>query len=468
VNQAVAGAVKFGATLARLRTACYVSVIVCWLLGRLPGFELAQTALSLATIAAILLSLPALSGVPAFLCLTLLSSGAAMLWAAAVSPQIWLQSFGQMAHLVALFSLVPLLALPVHLGGYGHAMSTLLAGRVSGMGALNRLVSLLAYGCGAFMTMATIPIMFSSLKPVLAELPPDERARFVTVSITSSHVLAMLWSPVSGVLAAILTGLKLGWFAVVGVMLPLSVLALLAQWLLFAGGDRQAQLHLPPPASTPSSPELALARRKLYQFIAVILALVAITVGLEQGLHLGLVTAVVLALIPFTLIWAVAIGRGREFLPSALTDLGQRLPRMAEMFAMFLAGGFFASALHASGYVHQVNEAMLSFDHMVGSTGFLLALPFVALAAALVGMHPLVAIAVLAESLRPELLGIPAPHLAIALTGGALLTYMCGPFGGTVGLVSSYAGVPAWRVAAWNLPYALVYLALLLLTLAWL
>lgn len=468
MNQAKAGALPRGATLARLRTASYVSVIVCWLLSRVPGLELAHPALSLATIAAILLSLPALSGIPALLCLALLSSGAVMLWAAAAPAQVWLQCFGQMAHLVALFSLVPLLALPVHLGGYGRAMSTLLAGRVSGMGALNRLVSLLAYGCGAFMTMATIPIMFSSLKPVLADLPPEERARFVTVSITSSHVLAMLWSPVSGVLAAILTGLKLGWIAVVGVMLPLSVLALLAQWLLFAGADRQARLHLPQPAGTSSPAQLAGARRKLLQFIAVILALVAITVGLEQGLHLGLVMAVVLTLIPFTLVWAIAIGHGRAFLPGALTDLGQRLPRMAEMFAMFLAGGFFASALHASGYVHQVNQAMLGFDQMVGSTGFLLALPFVAMAAALVGMHPLVAIAVLAESLRPELLGIPAPHLAIALTGGALLTYMCGPFGGTVGLVSSYAGAPAWRVAAWNLPYALVYLVLLLLTLAWL
>jgi hypothetical protein len=35
-----------------------------------------------------------------------------------------------------------------------------------------------------------------------------------------------------------------------------------------------------------------------------------------------------------------------------------------------------------------------------------------------------------------------------------------------VGLVSSYAGVSTWRVSAWNLPYALTYLGLLLLTLA--
>ncbi len=465
MSQAAASVQAPRAVLPRLRTGCYALVILCWLLARLSGLTLANHALSLATIAALAVSLPALSGMAAVLSLAFLISGGTMLWAAAVPPMVWLQSFGQMAHLVALFSLVPLLALPVRLGGYGHAMSTLLAGRLSGMGALNRLVSLLAYGCGAFMTMATIPIMFSSLKPVLADLPANERARFVTVSITCSHLLAMLWSPVSGVLAAILTGLKVSWFAVVGVMLPLSVLSLLAGWLVFALLDRQAHLALPA-AAAPAPQALRQARAKLLQFIAVILLLVAITVGLDLLLHLGLVTSVVLSLIPFTLAWAMAIGHGRGFPAAALSDLAQRLPRMAEMFCIFLAGGFFASALNTSGYVHEVNQAMLDFNHLLGPTGFMLSLPLVAMAAALAGLHPLVAIAVLAESLRPELLGIPAHHLAIALTGGALLTYMCGPFGGTVGLVSSYAGVSTWRVAAWNLPCALSYLALLMLTLA--
>lgn len=464
MNQAAASLPAAQPMLSRLRTACYALVILCWIGSRLSGATIASHALSLATIAALAVSLPTLSGMAAVLSVAFLLGGAAMLCSAEVPALVWLQSFGQMAHLVALFSLVPLLALPVRLGGYGHAMSTLLAGRLSGIGALNRLVSLLAYGCGAFMTMATIPIMFSSLKPVLAEMPSSERARFITVSITCSHLLAMLWSPVSGVLAAILTGLKVSWFAVVGVMLPLSVLSLLAGWLVFSLTDRQAHQALPS-TTAPAPQALSTARAKLLQFVAVILLLVAITVGLDRALHLGLVTAVVLSLIPFTLAWAIAIGHGRQFPSTALSDLAQRLPRMAEMFSIFLAGGFFASALNTSGAVHLVNQAMLDCDRLLGPTGFMLALPLVAAAAGLAGLHPLVTIAILAESLRPELLGIPANHLAIALTGGALLTYMCGPFGGTVGLVSSFAGVSPWRVVAWSLPYSLSFLGLLLLTL---
>lgn len=453
------------AALTRLRTGCYALLILCWVLTRLWGAPLASHALSLATIVTLALSLPALRGMAAVLSIFFLLSGAAMLWTAQVTPMVWLQSFGQMAHLVALFSLVPLLALPVRLGGYGQAMSTLLAGRLSGMSALNRLVSLLAYACGAFMTMATIPIMFSSLKPVLAQMEERDRARFVAVSITVPHLLAMLWSPVSGVLAAILTGLKVSWFAVVGVMLPLSVLSLLACWLVFAFTDRQARQVLSASAA-PALQDIATARAKLLQFVVVILLLVAITIGLDQALHPGLVTSVVLTLIPFTLAWAIAIGHGRQFLPAAVADLGQRLPRMSEMFSIFLAGGFFASALNTSGTLHQLNQAVLDFNHMLGPTGFMLTVPVLAAAAGFVGLHPLVTMAILAESLRPELLGIPSNHLAIALTGGALLTYMSGPFGGTVGLVSSFAGVSPWRVVGWSLPYAMTYLVLLLVTLA--
>ncbi|MDB5727031.1 MAG: hypothetical protein JWQ00_236, partial [Noviherbaspirillum sp.] len=77
------------------------------------------------------------------------------------------------------------------------------------------------------------------------------------------------------------------------------------------------------------------------------------------------------------------------------------------------------------------------------------------------GVHPLVAIALLGESLKPEVLGIPIRQLAVALVGSAVLTYMQGPFSGTLGLVQSINKVSSFRLAMWNAPYALAYFALL-------
>ncbi|MDB5797468.1 MAG: hypothetical protein JWP36_1370 [Paucimonas sp.] len=452
-----------GAQAARLRIAIYALLIAAFILLRVFRVQAAAPALSILTIAAILVSLPALSRIARLLSLIFLASGTAMLMATGVTLSGYVGAYGQMAHLVALFCLVPLLALPVRLGGYGEAISTVLRGRLANVSRLNMLVTLLAYACGSFMTMAAIPIMFTSMKPVVDTTPLQDRLRFMASSVTANHLLSMLWSPVSGVLAAILTGLRVGWFEIIGIMLPLSVLALLANWLLFQLMEPGSTQALPPAAGLPGGQQLTQARQRLLQLAGVILLLVAVMVGLEQWLRLGLVTVVVLATIPFTLAWSIAIGRGRPFVSAALTDLGLRLPRMAEIFAIFLCGGFFASALNMSGYVHQANEGLLALRQVLGAGPFLMALPFATLAASLLGMHPLVAIAVLAESLQPDVLGIPAPQLAIVLTGSALLTYMMGPFSGTLAMVSSITNVSTWRLARWNLPFALAYTACLLL-----
>jgi hypothetical protein len=92
---------------------------------------------------------------------------------------------------------------------------------------------------------------------------------------------------------------------------------------------------------------------------------------------------------------------------------------------------------------------------------FLLAMPLMALAAAMLGVHPLVAIALLGESLRPEVLGIDVKLLAVTLISSSVLTYMLGPFSGTLGLMQSLTRISSYRLAFWNLPYALGYVALL-------
>jgi len=87
-----------------------------------------------------------------------------------------------------------------------------------------------------------------------------------------------------------------------------------------------------------------------------------------------------------------------------------------------------------------------------------------ALLASFLGMHPLVMMALLGESLKPEVLGINSTQLAVTMIGSAVLTYMAGPFSGTLGLVQSINHVSTFRLSLWNAPYALGYHLLLAVT----
>lgn len=134
---------------------------------------------------------------------------------------------------------------------------------------------------------------------------------------------------------------------------------------------------------------------------------------------------------------------------------------MADQYAIFLSAGFFAQAMRLTGVDHQVNLMFLGLQAAVGATPFLLLLPPLVLLLSFAGLHPLVVMALLGESLKPEVLGISAMQLATVLTGSAVLTYMAGPFSGTLGLVQSINRVSTFRLSLWNAPYALALVLLL-------
>src|SRR5665647_743679 len=64
---------------------------------------------------------------------------------------------------------------------------------------LNCLVVALAFVCGSFMSLASIPIMMAAMGPVVENYPIDNKQRFMVVSAVSGYVLPMMWTPVSGV-----------------------------------------------------------------------------------------------------------------------------------------------------------------------------------------------------------------------------------------------------------------------------
>jgi hypothetical protein len=197
------------------------------------------------------------------------------------------------------------------------------------------------------------------------------------------------------------------------------------------------------------------------QMVAAVMLLIAGIVLLEYWLHIGLITVVTLVAIPFALAWSAVIGQARAFFGETRAQMALRLPRMADQFVIFLSAGFFAQSMRLSGFDQEANLMFLHLHNALGTTPFLLLMPPMALLASFAGMHPLVVIALLGESLKPELLGLGSMQLAVTLIGSAVLTYVVGPFSGTLGLVQSINQVSTFRLSFWNAPYAFGYVVLL-------
>jgi len=453
---------------ARFRTVLYLSVVVCYLVLKLSHWPAAATLLSLLSMAAIVASLPASGAAARVLTVLFVVAGTWMLYRSGIGWRGYLGAYGEMAYLLALFSVLPVLSVPVRLGGYGEAIQAVLSGRVKGVFQLNCLVTILAFACGSFMSLAAVPIMMTSMEPAVDAYPIADKKRFIAVSATYGYVLPILWTPVSGVVGVVLYSLHMDWFTLFPALFGLSLACLLANWVIFylfeMRGVPAAAVPPPPPAEAADTGASPVA--KLLQMVAGIVALV-VCIGLfEQWLKIGLVTVVTLVALPFAFAWAVANGNGGRFWREAGQQMLIRLPRSADQFAIFLGAGFFGTAMHLSGADHAANQVFLQMHAVLGTHLFLILMPLMALVASYLGVHPLVAIALLGESLKPEVLGIAPAQLAFTLIGSSVLTYMEGPFSGTLGLVQSINRVSTFRLALWNAPYAFGYLVLLALAIA--
>jgi hypothetical protein len=447
----------------RLRACLYALTVLAYLAVK-PGHVAAMApALSVLALLSILVSLPACGPPATALVVLLFGSGSWMLWHSGAGWSEFLGAHGDMAYLLALFAVLPVLSEPIKLGGYGKAIQALMGGRVGSMFRLNCLVTGLAFVCGSFMSLASIPVMMAAMTPVLNNYPIDNKVRFMVVSAISGYVLPMMWTPVSGVVGAVLYNLRLDWVSMFPTLLALSIACLAANWLVFHLIESRRELPLAPAARADEPADAASPLPRMMQILLAIVVLVISIALLEQWLQVGTITVVTLVAIPFAFAWCAAIGQGRQFVREASAQLASRLPRMADQFAIFLSGGFFVSAMRLSGFDQTANLLLLDFHHLVGTNLLLTLMPVLTLGMSFLGVHPLVAIVLFGQSLKPEVLGITPDKIALTLVGSCVLTFMQGPFSGTLGLVQSLTGTSSFRLARWTAPYALAYFVVLVI-----
>lgn len=444
-----------------MRTGLYALTILAYIAVEAGSMTTLAPVLSVLALLSVLVSLPACGPVPIILALLLVGSGSAMLWHGGADWSAFLDAQGDMTYLLALFAVLPVLAAPIRLGGYGKAIQALMGKRIGSLSRLNCLVTALAFVCGTFMGLASIPIMMAAMTPVIASYQVDNKLRFMAVSAISGYVLPMMWTPVSGVVGVVLLRFKLDWASMFPTLLALSVACLAANWLVFyLLESRRVRLPMPP-ASPDELAGFASPWPRMIQIVLAIMVLVAGIALLESWFHVGTITIVTLVAIPFAFAWSAAIGEGRRFVRETPAEFGRRLPLMAEQFAIFLSGGFFVSAMRLSGYDSTANRLLLDFHALAGTNLLLTLVPVLTLGLSFLGVHPLVAIVLFGESLKPEVLGITPDKMALTLVGSCVLTFMQGPFSGTLGLVQSLTGTSSFRLALWTAPYALVYFVLL-------
>ena len=394
--------------------------------------------------------------------------GAVLLWTSNSGWEQYIFAFGPMLDLLTMFTLIPILGIPVKLGRYGEGIQAIIQKRVKTSGQLYMMTSGISYFFSIFMNLATLPMTYYSIRPALGSFPVRNKERFMSRAISRGFAMPLIWAPVTPIVGIVITMTGVSWGSILPYVIPLSILGLAMDWFI---GSRQSQpIKLPHPAKesvheTAAAIEMPNDGRtgRVFQILVAIGIFNILVSFAETQFSLPFLILVSLIVIPFAFSWSLFLRKGKEFVHQLSDHFNSFAMGMKDQFFIFLSTGFFISAINISKANEILFDWIAAFISVAGVEIFLILLPLIPLGLAFLGLHPAVSLALMIEGVNPEAIGISPHILTVAMLSGAVSAFLVGPYNATLGLMSNIIKVDSYKVSSWNLPFAAVYVAFVML-----
>lgn len=394
---------------------------------------------------------------------TFLSLGVLLLAKSGAAWQDYILSFGPMLDLLTMFTLIPILGIPIKLGSYSASIQTLIQKKVSSSGHLYMMTSGISYFFSIFMNLATLPMTYYSIKPALGVFKVRDEERFMSRAITRGFAMPLIWAPVTPIVGIVIGMTGVSWLSILPYVIPLSILGLALDWYLGARKSKritEAANDLIA-VETAAAAELIQQDSKPSRVFQILLAILIFNIVIslaEIQLPYSFLVLVSLLVIPFSFAWALLLRKGKMFGSQLVDHFTHFSVSMKDQFFMYLSAGFFISAIKLSNTNELLNNGIIHLISFTSVEVFLILLPLIPLAFAFLGLHPAVTLALMAEALNPAAIGISPILLTVAMLSGAVSSFLVGPYNATIGLMSNIAKTSSYKVSNWNLSYTALYI----------
>ena len=395
---------------------------------------------------------------------TFLILGFVLLWSSQADWHHYLFSFGPMLDLLTLFTLVPILGIPIKIGGYSSGIETIIQKKVKTSGHLYILTSGISYFFSIFMNLATLPMTYYSISPLLKGFPVKHENRFMSRAITRGFAMPLIWAPVTPIVGIVIAMTGVSWVSILPYVIPLSVLGIVLDWYMGAGKSTKKRNEI----DYSSANEMAAAAEnadnhvnrpvRVFQILLAIIIFTLLISIAEAQFTYSFLILVSLMVIPFSFIWSILLKKGREFIVLLLDHFQTYTVSMKDQFFIYLSAGFFITTIKVSHTDELLNNWISGVINVVGMEVFLIFLPLIPLGLAFLGLHPAVSLTLMAGALNPSVIGISPHILTVAMLAGAVSAFLVGPYNATLGLMSNIIKESSYKVSNWNLSFASLYI----------
>lgn len=370
--------------------------------------------------------------------------GTAVLLFQGVQLDVWMDGVTRNLALICLITIVPILSIPIHLGSYDQKIAQF-ATRYN-----RKPQTLFLFISGAFMllgpitNLGSIPIIHSMLEKL--KLPASFLGRSYVRGFTSINT----WAPYFMSVFLVVYSLNIPMSTFLPFGLILSILQIIIANLLFSLKEVHTIQIEPMESMRVENPI------KLFELLAVILALTGIIFFFENRTDMNASALIIFVVVLFSIVWSLCLKKPGQFLKKANAFRKSILPSSSNEVSLLLTAGFFSVALSKTVLSTYINSlwsqlAEVSVLLLIFSTIFLVAL------LASIGIHQIVTISSIIASVSYQQLGIHDITMAMTLLSAWAAATTVSPITPLNIVVPNLLKVNVFTVIfRWNLLYAVI------------
>jgi hypothetical protein len=337
--------------------------------------------------------------------------------------------------LLCLLTLVPLLSIPLRIGGYFESISRLLHHLLHQPRKLFSGVTGTLFILSPVLNLGSVKIIHEFLEDL--KFPSAMTAKGYIMGFTT----AIMWSPYFASVSLVLHYLDVSFNEYILYGISLGLLSLIVGNILFGFWVKRHPLEL---NSTIKGQMDKGMQKQLAKLVLLVVLLLGICLVVESFTQWSMMVIVCLMSIIVPLVVGLITSNWKPMLPLLKDYRDRTVPMMNNEIMLFMSAGMLAFAMKGTTVMNGVSGILTS----IASQSFFLfacAILIFVLVVSYVGIHQIAAVGVLAMQLNPAELGISNISLALVLLLSWSISTALSPFSGLNLMVSRLAGISGIR-----------------------
>lgn len=361
---------------------------------------------------------------------------------------VWQQAFQENIYLVVMFTLVPLLGIPIQHGGYFEALQGLFKRYVYNNSRFYLLVSFVSAFVGVLVNLAVVPLVLQISRASTI----SSNKKLLSSAIVRGFATCTIWAPTTAAIALIVQLSGASWPLFFPYAILCGIIAGLVGYFMTMNEEKRAGN---PFASADQESDVEFDMQKVIELSAFSIILIAAIAGVSiiTGIHTVIIVS--LASLIFPVIWLGFIRR-LQILIRQFKIYFKSLPKLKNEIILFMGAGLLATSID---YSHLGNYISLILSFVVGQNALLLAVIIILsiLMLSALGIHPIIPVTIIGGTLKAAAYGVTPTYLALILAISWAMGISISPSSATVIALSGLTGQSPIHVGPrWNGLYVII------------